>query len=270
MRRLLTVVLAASASEHLVFGRTSDSSSLLAANAAAAASPGFLSSARIISARALPLEKAQGRLLSHRLLLASDKHASQVSLLDEETQVSENASLHRRTLLNYMLVSAAAAAGGTAATLFPPLQAANAFPFGPSPPSSGGPKTTEALDRSGQPILASQFLATKSGGDRTMVQGLKSDPTYLIVTVEGGGLEPYAINAECTHLGCLVPWDPIQKKFECPCHGSQYDARGSVIRGPAPGPLKLAKVSTEEDTGKVLLENWADEDFRTGKKPWWV
>ena len=205
---------------------------------------------------------------SERLLSsASNKHASSqvLHLFEEETKVSEDASLalDRRTLLNCLLVSSAA--GGTAAT-----QPANAFLFGPSSASSEGPRTTEALDRSGQPIIASQFLATKSGTERTMVQGLKSDPTYLIVTVEGGGLEPYALSAECTHLGCLVPWDPIQKKFECPCHGSQYDARGSVIRGPAPGPLKLAKVSTEADTGKILLENWADEDFRTGEKPWWV
>mmetsp|Transcript_6918 Transcript_6918/g.16479 ORF Transcript_6918/g.16479 Transcript_6918/m.16479 type:complete len:245 (+) Transcript_6918:18-752(+) len=216
---------------------------------------------------------------SERLLSsASNKHASSqvrririvkriMKPIDEaaNSKISEDASLalDRRTLLNCLLVSAAA--GGTAAT-----QPANAFLFGPSSASSEGPRTTEALDRSGQPIIASQFLATKSGTERTMVQGLKSDPTYLIVTVEGGGLEPYALSAECTHLGCLVPWDPIQKKFECPCHGSQYDARGSVIRGPAPGPLKLAKVSTEADTGKILLENWADEDFRTGEKPWWV
>jgi cytochrome b6-f complex iron-sulfur subunit len=194
-----------------------------------------------------------------------------VALVDEETKAAiarQDALLHRRTLLNYILVSAAA--GGAAAMLSQPSQPANAFPFGPSAASLEGPKTTEALDRAGQPIVASQFLATKSGGERTMVQGLKSDPTYLIVTAEGGGLEPYAINAECTHLGCLVPWDPIQKKFECPCHGSQYDARGSVIRGPAPGPLKLAKVSTEEETGCILLENWSDADFRTGEKPWWV
>ena len=194
--------------------------------------------------------------------------ASEDASLTFDRQENASSELDRRTLLNYMLVSAAS--GGTAAILSPPPKPANAFPFGPSTTSSEGPKTTEALDRGGNPIIASQFLATKSGSERTMIQGLKSDPTYLIVTLEGGGLEPYALNAECTHLGCLVPWDPILKKFECPCHGSQYDSRGAVMRGPAPGPLKLAKVSTDEETGKVLLENWTDEDFRTGEKPWWV
>ena len=198
------------------------------------------------------------------------RHSPSSQRLLAASSASEDASsaLDRRTLLNYMLVSTAA--GGTATILSPPPQPANAFPFGPSTTSPEGPKPTEALDRAGQPIIASQFLASKSGSERTMIAGLKSDPTYLIVTLEGGGLEPYALNAECTHLGCLVPWDPILKKFECPCHGSQYDSRGAVLRGPAPGPLKLAKVSTDEESGKILLENWTDEDFRTGEKPWWV
>ena len=105
-----------------------------------------------------------------------------------------------------------------------------------------------------------------------MVQGLKGDPTYLIVKNEGSelALESYALNAECTHLGCVVPWDAMQGKFVCPCHGSQYDRTGAVLRGPAPGPLKLAKVGVEEETGKVLMEPWVEDDFRTGERPWWI
>lgn len=44
----------------------------------------------------------------------------------------------------------------------------------------------------------------------------------------------YGINAVCTHLGCIVPWNTVQKKFMCPCHGSEYDNVGKVIKGPAP------------------------------------
>jgi len=38
----------------------------------------------------------------------------------------------------------------------------------------------------------------------------------------------------CTHLGCVVPWNQAEKKFICPCHGSQYNDQGRVVRGPAP------------------------------------
>jgi cytochrome b6-f complex iron-sulfur subunit len=45
----------------------------------------------------------------------------------------------------------------------------------------------------------------------------------------------YAINATCTHLGCLVK--QAQAGFECPCHGSQFTANGAVTQGPATLPL---------------------------------
>ena len=55
-----------------------------------------------------------------------------------------------------------------------------------------------------------------------------------------GTLATYGINAVCTHLGCVVPWNAAENKFICPCHGSQYNNQGRVVRGPAP----LVSVST--------------------------
>lgn len=45
-------------------------------------------------------------------------------------------------------------------------------------------------------------------------------------------------NAACTHLGCLVQWNPEDSIFECPCHGSCFHTDGSVFHGPAVWPLK--------------------------------
>jgi len=140
---------------------------------------------------------------------------------------------------------------------------------------SDQPKQVRAYDTAGLPITASIFLSKHEAGDRVLVQGLKGDPTYLIVKQaeeisSGASLESFALNAECTHLGCIVPWEPMQKKFICPCHGSQYDKNGLVLRGPAPGPLKLAQVGLEDDSGLVLLQSWTENDFRTDEKPWWL
>jgi len=44
-------------------------------------------------------------------------------------------------------------------------------------------------------------------------------------------------NAHCTHKGCLVKYSNKDNRIKCPCHGSQYDLNGNVLKGPAPKPL---------------------------------
>lgn len=43
----------------------------------------------------------------------------------------------------------------------------------------------------------------------------------------------YAISARCPHLGCQLSWNPDEKSFDCPCHGSRFDYMGNRLDGPA-------------------------------------
>jgi glycine/D-amino acid oxidase-like deaminating enzyme/nitrite reductase/ring-hydroxylating ferredoxin subunit len=48
---------------------------------------------------------------------------------------------------------------------------------------------------------------------------------------ESGTLHKFS--AVCPHLKCIVRWDGCEKTWDCPCHGSRFDALGHVINGPA-------------------------------------
>lgn len=137
------------------------------------------------------------------------------------------------------------------------------------PPSSGsGSGGVVAKDALGNSVVASDFLAEHQIGDRVLAQGLKGDPTYIIVN-ESGEIAEYGLNAVCTHLGCVVPWNSSEGKFVCPCHGSQYDKTGKVTRGPAPLSLALVNAEVTED-GEVTFSPWTETDFRTNSDPWWA
>jgi len=68
----------------------------------------------------------------------------------------------------------------------------------------------------------------KRGGGAVISRGMSKVAVYK--DSQGAFHEHSAV---CTHLGCIVNWNTLENTWDCPCHGSRFDASGKVIQGPA-------------------------------------
>ena len=48
----------------------------------------------------------------------------------------------------------------------------------------------------------------------------------------------YAVKPYCSHLGCELTWNNLEKTWDCPCHGSRYSIEGNIITEPTRKPLE--------------------------------
>lgn len=80
-------------------------------------------------------------------------------------------------------------------------------------------------------------------------------PASLSEQFEGRGVEAAGMMAlfqRCVHLGCRVPWCAPSQGFECPCHGSKYNAIGEYFAGPA--PRNLDRFVVESVGGRFIIK----------------
>ncbi|MDR5699882.1 QcrA and Rieske domain-containing protein [Agromyces aerolatus] len=150
--------------------------------------------------------------------------------------MARGTELSRRTML---VIGGTGAAAGA-------LTLAGCGPGG----ETDAPATTDA---SGVPPASEGGGSAAAGGEiaalsEVPVGGsvgveIDGDPA-LLAQPEAG--QVVAFSAICTHQGCVV--GAAGDRFECPCHGSVYDAAtGDVLQGPAIDPLPPIEVRVEGD-----------------------
>jgi len=71
------------------------------------------------------------------------------------------------------------------------------------------------------------------------------DPAILVrLTVT----DVVAFSQKCTHLGCVVYYEPGEQRWHCPCHEGNFDAAtGAVVSGPPTRPLGRIDVEVRDD-----------------------
>ncbi len=93
-------------------------------------------------------------------------------------------------------------------------------------------------------VVAGPLEAFAPGSVTAFLEG-----RFYLVRLGDGGL--LALDRECTHLGCTVPWREDAQRFACPCHASSFDITGRVLSPPAPRPLDRYAVRVENGIVKV-------------------
>jgi cytochrome b6-f complex iron-sulfur subunit len=83
------------------------------------------------------------------------------------------------------------------------------------------------------------------GGTKDILYG--TDPA-IVMRREDGFL---VLSLVCTHLGCIVKWDPDKQAFHCPCHAGHFDKNGRVTGGPPPAPLE--KLAFKQSGDKIIV-----------------
>lgn len=58
----------------------------------------------------------------------------------------------------------------------------------------------------------------------------------------------------CTHLGCIITWQPDNTRFFCPCHAGVFSPTGEVLGGPPPSPLPGLNVEVEGED--IWVNGW--------------
>ncbi len=96
-------------------------------------------------------------------------------------------------------------------------------------------------------LVADRFTPAEGNSPRSVARGegkiLQIDGQRIACFRDDNG-KLSQMSAVCTHLGCQVRWNNAERTWDCPCHGSRFQATGEVLAGPAESPLEPVKRKT--------------------------
>ncbi len=130
-----------------------------------------------------------------------------------------------------------------------------------------------ALVAGGTLMFYSLFAKVENRPESEVVVGSPNDiPVNSTKLVPGHGIflvnngeGIYAVSNKCTHLQCPIDWEEKEKKFNCDCHGSSFDAEGKVIKAPANKPLPRFAIRFDKKVGLIV----DTAKFTQDEAIWW-
>jgi Rieske Fe-S protein len=133
------------------------------------------------------------------------------------------------------------------------------------------PLTTRTASGGDEPVRVARLDELKPGEPqrRTVVgtrydawlrtDGVRLGACWLLRSAEG---RVRALSTVCPHLGCGIDWNPESRRFDCPCHGSAFDAEGRRVAGPSPRDMDELEVTTSGDEVQVRYQRFRNSTSR--------
>jgi glycine/D-amino acid oxidase-like deaminating enzyme/nitrite reductase/ring-hydroxylating ferredoxin subunit len=122
-------------------------------------------------------------------------------------------------------------------------------------PVAGGPKfVTENLSAA-RHLIGDRFLRSRPKSVDAVAPGeakvIEHEGEKIAVHRDETGAV-HAVSAICTHMGCVLGWNPVDRTWDCPCHGSRFERDGAVRHGPATKDLEPKALEPEALGAKTL------------------
>lgn len=97
----------------------------------------------------------------------------------------------------------------------------------------------------GEPRAVVALADVEVGGTFLFRYPENADPAILFRVDD---TQVVAFSQKCTHLGCVVYYQPTEARWHCPCHEGNFEPlTGDVISGPPTRPLGKIEVEVRED-----------------------
>jgi len=144
--------------------------------------------------------------------------------------------MERRYFISWMTLSALA-------SVLPPTLSACNSETSPTPPSNNSPDIDTSMREDGFQALGTIPQLETQG----TILDRRNAPKSVLIFRHPETQTIVALNPMCPHQGCTVKLSADENRFECPCHGSQFDLDGAVLSPPAEKPLPYFEVKQEGD-----------------------
>ncbi|MGA9276860.1 ubiquinol-cytochrome c reductase iron-sulfur subunit [Ilumatobacter sp.] len=110
----------------------------------------------------------------------------------------------------------------------------------------------------GEPMEIIALDEVSVGGTYLFRYPTDADPAVLLRVDDA---QVVAFSQKCTHLGCVVYFEPDHDRWHCPCHEGNFEpVTGEVISGPPTRPLGKIEVEVRDD-GRIWALGKVSEHY---------